>query len=104
MTCQILLTILIELCKRDLIVIALLCSSGSQEANETFLDEILQNVPSPPSRCVQVRPSGRKLAGFGTGSAAELRIVFVRTVSCFHDQVTLREERVVLAIRVNENS
>ena len=68
------------------------------------LDEGLQDVPSPPSRRVQMRPSRRKLASLGARSTAELRVVFVRAVSRFHDQVALREERVVLAIRVNEDS
>lgn len=84
------------------------CSSsnnGNIEASiSRSLDERLRDVPSPPSGIAQVGTSGGQLTSLRARSATEFRVVFVRAVSRLHDQVALREERVVLAVRVDEYS
>lgn len=49
-------------------------------------------------------PPRRQLAGLRARSAAEFRVVLVRAIFRRHDQLAVGEERVVLAMRMNEDA
>lgn len=68
------------------------------------LYEHSRNRPPSSSRIVDVGSPRRQLAGLRARSAAELRVVLVRAILGRHDQLAIGEERVILAMGMNENT
>lgn len=84
-----------------------MCYHESEIPKSRFgiLDERSQNgSPSSSFRVVDMGSSCRQLAGLCARSTAELGVILVRAKLGLHDKFAVGKERVVLAMRMNEDA